>query len=234
MIVFVLLGLLAAAGAAPHYHPNHHRHGPPPPFPRHDDYFHQRFFQDDIFDTRSFWDELRRELLSLDTVVDDFVKHFPTSVSTEGINGDIYRITIPLQGFEEKDIAVKAKKGLVMVQAIHKYAEGAEKSYVDMRTLPACVNESGKWSYENEVLKIEFPVTEQPTPTTEVVTQAPGSREEMEPVGNDARNADVGAERGDVDLLTNEIQKGYNGVEATTYAVDLSEEVEFVPTRQVK
>ncbi|CAH0727662.1 unnamed protein product, partial [Brenthis ino] len=237
MFALVLLGCLALSSAAPrHYHHPYHHHGSSYEASL------ERYLEEEMFNTRRFWDELRREMLELDTMLADFGRYYPSSISSEQIEGNEYIITISLPNYEEKEIAVKARKGLVMVQAVHQEEGEPQRNYLDVRTLPDCVNEAGSWSFENGVLKIVFPIAkkeiaEGEVPTEAPVTEAPQhSREDMEPTSNENanRNADVESDRGDLgkntELLTNEIPK-HNSVETTTHAVDLKDEVELVPAR---
>lgn len=239
MFALVLLGCLALSSAAPHHY-HHHHHGPP-----HGSSYDsslERYLEEEMFNTRLFWDELRREMLELDTMLADFGRHFPSSISSEKMEGNEYIITIPLPNYEEKEIVVKARKGLLMIQAVHQVEGETQRNYLDVRTLPDCVNEAGSWSFEDGVLKIVFPIEKKDiaggeVPTDAPVTEAPQhSREDMEPTvdENVNQNADVESDRGDlgknIELLTNEIPKR-NPVEATTYAVDLKDEVELVPAR---
>lgn len=236
MFSLCLLGLLAAASAAPQYfqeRPHHHHH--------HGPHLHQGYgalsdevFGEDLFDTKRFWEGLSLEMHKFDQILTDFSRHFPSMVANQGIVGDEYQITITLTGFEEKDIVVKAREGVLMVQAVHKSEDGNQKSFMDLRTLPAYVNVTGNWAYKNDVLKISFPLKYKPTETPVPATEEPilHSREEMDPtVETDVQNADVGLERGDNDdaVRTNVIPR--QNVEATTYAVDLKDEVEFVPVK---
>ncbi|XP_053615584.1 uncharacterized protein LOC128678214 [Plodia interpunctella] len=240
--------VIAAASAAPHY--GHHHHGefdsgsseefqyrpgfrrpPPPNYPG---------FGKTEFDTRAFWAQLATEMKQMDDMLRDFYQHFPSSVSREGIDGDQYKIIIPLSGYKEEEISVKARTGVLMVQAVQKTAEGNQRSYLDVRTLPDGIDLSGTWSYDKDVLTIQFSLNKDATakPVTELTetelptTEAPNhSREEMGQDDTDDDNIEVG-NRGDNDqnrdIETNEIQSK-PPVEATTYAVDLKNEVEFVP-----
>lgn len=245
MIALILCGLIAGACAAPQYEwdldssrplfSNYHMR-------------HNSYVNDNLFDTGRFWSDLSKEMKELDEMLADLSRRFPTSVSQEGIEGNEYKITISLPDYDEKDIVVKARKGMLMIQANHKYGEGSEKTYLDVRTLPDSVNVTGNWIFQQGVLKITFPLNNGAvvTPTTEVIptteeqydtTSRPhfaGSREEIETNVNDVQDADVGLGRGDSDkeneVKTNEIPDG-NTIEATTYAVDLKDEVEFVPVR---
>ncbi|KAJ8735902.1 hypothetical protein PYW07_007522 [Mythimna separata] len=248
MIALLLCGIIAGACAAPQFE---FSFGPP----RHRPYFSnfdtrlQPYADDNVFDTGRFWSDLSKELKELDDMLADFSRRFPTSVSQEGVEGTEYKVTISLPDFEEKDIVVKAREGLLMIQANHKYSEGSERNYLDVRTLPDTVNVTGNWIFEHGVLKITFPlkdgvvvkttevaaVTEQqPELDTTVRPYFEGSREEIETNVNDVQDADVGLGRGDLDkdneVRTNEIADS-NTVEATTYAVDLKDEIEFVPVR---
>ncbi|XP_014364953.2 uncharacterized protein LOC106716039 [Papilio machaon] len=256
MFAIVLTALLACASAAPHYrHSHHHGYGPPSPFGSRDEYDlggfgmephfgnDNDFFRDNMFDTRRFWAELSREMSMLDQLLNDFAKRFPSGVSNEGIDKTTneYKVTVALNGFEEQDIKVKAREGLLMIQAIRNKDEAGQNSYLSVRTLPDFVNVTGSWTYEDGVLKIVFPLISTPADgetTTEITTEIPEqfkpeSREETT-IGEDTKDADVGLDRGDVaketELLTNEIPRK-EAVEATTYAVDLKDEVEFVPVR---
>lgn len=204
-----------------------------------------------MFDTGRFWADLSKELRELDDMLADFSHRFPASASSqEGVDGNEYKITVSLPEFEEKDIVVKARDGLLMIQANHKYSLGSERNYLDVRTLPDTVNVTGNWIFEKGVLKITFPLkkvekaSETPEVTEEVLTEQlgttirpvfEGSREEMDTnINEHVQDADIGVGRGDLDkeseLKTNEIPDR-NTVEATTYAVDLKDEVEFVPVR---
>lgn len=238
--MFVLLCLIAAAAAAPHY-----QHGPPPYHPDHNPGFHRHsaFFDSDVFDTRRFWADLATEMRQLDDMLADFYKKFPAISSTQQIVGNEYRITIPLSGFAEKDIIVKAREGLLMVQAVQRLPEGGERSYLDIKTLPSTINVAGNWIFENQVLTITFPLKEgtltTEAPVTEVVTEN-RSREVIEKHSSDEKDVDVGVNTNNKDneIFTNEIPndnrydiRDDNKVEATTYAVDLKGEVEFVPVR---
>lgn len=235
MCPLLLFGLFVAASAAPQffdYHPHfpHHRHLSP-------------YLRDDYFDTQNFWSGLSRELQQLDDMLAEFHNRFPPAITTDGIEGNEYKISIPLTGFDEKDIVVKAREGLLMIQATHKDVSGNENNYLNVRNLPDNINVKGNWSYENGILKIAFPLKGQTTESTtkedssETVTTEgykEQSREELETNREENNvNADVGLEKGDqekqTELLTNEIPR--NTVEATTYAVDLKDEVEFVPVR---
>lgn len=236
MIAVLLFGLIAAAAAAPHRFP----HGPPPYAREHRPNFGQYDpFNEDTFDTRQFWAGLATEMREIDEMLATLSQRFAASVSRSGIEGNTYKITIPLNSFEEKDIVVKAKEGFVMVQAVHKTADGGENIYLDAKTIPTCVNVTGTWKFEQGVLKIVFPLKVDAAGTTEAeidVTERPAiikDREEMDnDTSEDEDDADVGL-RGDLDktneLFTNEIPR--SRVEATTYAVDLKDEVEFVPVR---
>ncbi|CAG9796311.1 unnamed protein product [Diatraea saccharalis] len=239
MIAFLVLGLLAAASAAPAPQFSRHRHSP---FSQDfDDDFHmQPFFDDDIFDTQRFWQQLDSELRQMNTMIENFHRHFPTSTSSGGIVGNEYRVVINLHGFDEKDISVKARDNVLMVQAVHKTGEQNVNTYMDLRTLPDCVNASGVWTFANDVLTVVFPLkskctTETPASTEgiEDVTKGLEDREEMDNSDRSNANNDLDADVGvsdnnskDEAIRTNEIQKS---VEATTYAVDLKNEVEFVP-----
>lgn len=230
MYAIVLLGFLALASAAPHYNHRHYDH-----FGRHHHSFEpelERYLEQNMFDTNRFWQDLRRDMMELDKMLADLSKHFPSSVSSEKIEGNEYIITIPLSGYEEKEITVKARKGLLVVQAVHKVDDVPTKNYLDVRTLPDCANEAGSWTFENGILKITFPL-EKKESTDVAVTDAPQhSREELEPNASSGYNTDN--VRGDIDVqtavLNNEIPKR-TPVEATTYAVDLKGEVELLPSQ---
>uniref|UniRef100_A0A2A4K8A8 SHSP domain-containing protein n=1 Tax=Heliothis virescens TaxID=7102 RepID=A0A2A4K8A8_HELVI len=251
MIALLLCALVAGAAAAPQFDFDDMFEQRPRPYFSN---YHLRshpYVNENVFDTGRFWSDLSKELRDLDTMLADFSRRFPASVTTSqgGIVGNEYKITIGLSGFEEKDIVVKARDGLVMIQANHKFGEGSERNYLDVRTLPDSVNVTGNWVFEGETLKITFPLKEgtivptEPTTTeqrgfeTTVGPSFAGSREEIETNVNEGvqvQDVDVGIGRGDQDkeqdLKTNEIPDR-NAVEATTYAVDLKDEVEFVPVR---
>lgn len=254
MFAVLLVSLVAACAAAPSPRfGHHHHHGEHAPFSSGPSFQPAQLdpgfappqrnydpFGDDVFDTRQFWAEMANELRQLDEMLAQFSANFPSVTSSQGVDGKQYKITIPLAGFDEKDIVVKAREGLLMVQAVHKLEGDAtgERSYLDIKTLPSRVNVTGSWTYEDNVLKIVFPLKPE-AETGEVfgtdVTEAPvteaHSREEMSPTGSAEGDVDVGTHDIDLnrELFTNEIPR--NSVEATTYAVDLKDEVEFVPVR---
>ncbi|XP_050345817.1 uncharacterized protein LOC126770468 [Nymphalis io] len=238
-IAIVLFAVVACASAAPRYHNHFHHH----PYSHDgDEASLERFIEREIFDTRRFWEELRREMMGIDKMIADLNKNFGTFLSNAKIEGNKYKIRIFLNGFEEKEIAVKAKKRLLIVQAVHKADGEPERNYVDLRTLPDYVDINGSWTFENGVLTVEFPLERSVEVTEATITEAPvtllpeHSREEVEsnPTVEENQDADIGIERGDLgkdkNISTNEISSGQqSAVEATTYAVDLKDEVELVP-----
>ncbi|CAH2102033.1 unnamed protein product [Euphydryas editha] len=249
MIAFVLLAIVACASAAPHFH--HYRsHQPYYQGPYHHGPYNydnnlslERFMDSQVFDTRAFWEELTREMMGLEAMIADLYKHFPNSLSEEKVEGNEYKINIPLSGFDEKEIAVKAKKGLLIVQAVRQVSDEPARSFLGVRTLPDDVNVNGSWTYTNGLLRIVFPLERksvgEPTVTEIPVTQAPESVHspevfEIDNRPSDSQDADVGIASVDTDkentISTNEIQQGQT-VEATTYAVDLKGDVELVPIK---
>lgn len=251
--MFVLLAFLAVASAAPHYGYHNHRHhnhgegGLGFAEPQSDS--EMDMFTGQMFDAHQFWRELSEEMHRMDQMLNEFSKHFPTTTSNEGVENNEYCVTISLTGFDEQDIAVKAREGVLMIQAVHKTEDSNEKTYIDLRTLPTYVNVNGTWTYDKDILKITFPLKERPKEADDVTEEMPitteastedieRSREHMEPTsGYETMDADVGLGRGDVDrereLLTNVIYP-YRPVEATTYSVDLKNDVEFVPMKIYK
>ncbi|XP_075977508.1 uncharacterized protein LOC142977489 [Anticarsia gemmatalis] len=242
MLSILLFGLIASAYAAPSYNINYRHHEP-----RFPDYRIRMDPYGELFDTRRFWAELDREMREFETMMTEFSSHFPSSVSREGVEGNEYVVTIPLSSYEEKDIVVKAREGLLMIQAKHTYEGGATSSYLDLRNLPSNVVLRGTWTFENSILKIAFPLKEGVNNsvgtvnvlTTDQTTELPNfdAREEIDENQDNAAvhgDADVGLTVGaqqpsDTEVLTNEISN--NAVEATTYAVDLRDDVEFVPAK---
>ncbi|CAB3256201.1 unnamed protein product [Arctia plantaginis] len=251
MISLLIFGLIASAYAAPNaipsWHPyrhgNHH-HGQSRFLSQY--HHHSQLDSNNYFDTNKFWADFNKEMKNLNDMLTEFSQHFPTIVSQDSVVGNEYRITIPLSGFEVKDIIVKARKGFLMIQAHHKNSEGNENNYLNVRALPATVTVNGKWNYDGSVLKIMFPLKEgvetQTVESVSVISTDPTTeipkldRENVDqthledPVNS--QDADVGLNRGDVDteVKTDEFDDR-NTVEATTYAVDLQNEVEFVPIK---
>lgn len=240
--MFVFLAFLALASAAPRY--GYHEPGGihRPQWPQTNGQLD--LFTGEMFDAHQFWSELAEEMHRMDQMLNEFSKHFPTSTSNEGVEDNEYRVTISLTGFDEKDIVVKAREGVLMIQAVHTSEAGNERTFIDLRSLPTYVNVNGTWTYDKDVVKIVFPLKDRPKEADDVteapITESPteeieNSREQMETT-NEGENhdADVGIERGDTDrdqeLLTNTIYQR-TPVEATTYTVDLKNEVEFVPVR---
>lgn len=240
--MFVFLMVLAVASAAPHYGHHHGRAG----WPQRQSNSELDLFEGQLFDAHQFWSDLAEEMHRMDQMLNEFSRRFPTSTSSEGVVDNQYHVTITLTGFDEKDVVVKAREGILMIQAVHKTEDGNERTYIDLRTLPSYVNVNGTWTYDKDVLKITFPlkdrpqeadnVTDEPVGLTEAPTEeVEKSREQMESTnGNENQDADVGINRGDDDrereLLTNTIYR-HSPVEATTYSVDLKNEVEFVPMK---
>lgn len=235
--VLCLFLLVAAATAAPRYytsddyrlhHPHHGSHRA--------DLFN---FDAPIFDTRSFWSQLTEEMRSIETMMEDFYKHFPSLISSEGIENGVYKIQVPLAGFEDEEISVTVKNSVLMIQAVHKSDGEVQKQYLDFRTVPAQIDESsGKYSYDKKVLVVTFNVSERGEDrrvlpkvdvNTEFVTEAPKveDREEMEPHDNTINTDEDVETYKDIHLLTNEIPR--KETEATTYPVNLKEDVEFYP-----
>ncbi|XP_049883277.1 uncharacterized protein LOC126378853 [Pectinophora gossypiella] len=205
----------------------------------------ENHFGSEIFDTRRFWNEMTAELHRLDEMMNEFYKNFPVTSSESGVKGNEYIVTVNLIGYDEEDIKVKAKEGVLMIQAVHQTNDGSQSSYLDLKTLPSYVNVNGSWTYDAGVLRIVFPLNSQPdgaATETAPVTDASNidvrgeehSREEMDNShhGDAEQDADVGLETSnrDNEILTNVIARE-NTVEATTYAVDLKNEVEFVPVK---
>lgn len=237
MIAILLVGILACASAAPRWG---ERYSDLSPF----DGSLDRYINQEIFDTNRFFDEmtrdLNREMAQLETMLRDFGKHFPSVASTEGVEGNDYKIAIPLTGFDEKDIVVKARKGMLMIQAVHTDGNNNHNNYLDVRTLPVCVGEQGSWSYENNVLRITLPIARnddegaKELPSVPATPEPDRSREETEsPLGkDDDLNMDIdlvgrGDQGKEKEIKTNEIPS----VEATTYAVDVKGDYEFVPVK---
>ncbi|XP_041969814.1 uncharacterized protein LOC121726496 [Aricia agestis] len=220
MFFFLLLALVAAAGAAPRR--DRLPYGRQAALTDLDD-----LFTDELFDAAGFWNRLHQEMVDLDAAIAELGRRFPVDSPEAGVDGDKYKVKIPLAGFEEKDIKVKANEGVLMVQAVHE--EGArQRYYMHTVTLPAGVDPTGSWTFADGLLAVEFPLKDRAAPAT---TPAPAhSREEMGGGDDATEDADVGLSRGDQadkQVETNEIPGA--GVEATTYAVDLKGDVEFVP-----
>ncbi|XP_011561699.3 uncharacterized protein LOC105391838 [Plutella xylostella] len=220
MFAAILLGLVVSVAAAPHR--------AAPEYGRLSDYV----YDDNVFDTHKFWSELEASLL-LEQILEDFYKHFPSRVDIAGVRGHEYQVLITIPDYEEKDIVVKARTGVLMVEATR--AAGSDlHHYLDVRSLPAAVDPAGKWNYNEGVLNITFPLrgpvetSSEELGTAAPATAAPRDREEMEPAGEATDDADVGLDQDKVqDIDTNEIKQ--SSVEATTYAVDMNNEIEFVP-----
>lgn len=162
MYSIVFFGLLAFVAASPRHH-HHHRSD-------YDDYF-----KDDIFDLRRFWREFRRDMSELENIF----RRFKGNTCSEGIVGNEYKVSIRLRGFNEDDITVKAKKGLLIIQAM-KGGPNSGKNYLDVRSLPDYVNEIGQWTYEDGVLNIGFPITGKPPQTVPRPSQSSDSDEDSD------------------------------------------------------
>ncbi|CAK1540358.1 unnamed protein product [Leptosia nina] len=210
----ILLFGIACASAAPR-------------FPFSDESSLESMMSDDIMNMKSFWRQFNREMATLEDRIQAITKSIPQVATKEGIEGNQYTIEIPLNGFQESDISVKARKGLLKVEARHNFGPGSTTNYMVVRSLPDCVGENGDWTYDNGILKIVFPVNS--TEATEIQTAEPShSREEIETDNTDINtNADIGIDNSDsnVDIQTNEIPKA----EGTTYSEGLKDDYEFVP-----
>lgn len=239
---------MASAYAAPHFersrHFHQHHHGPSRFLSQ---YHHQSQVDSNIyFDANRFWADFHKEMKNLENMLTELSQHFPSGVTQEGVLGNEYKITIPLSGFEEKDIIVKAREGYLSIQAHHKNSEGNENNYLNFRTLPATVKLDGKWKYQGGVLIITFPLKEgvetqtvesASVISTDLTTGLPTSdREEVDQTHVEGsvnnQDTDVGLSRGDLDTQNNAYDIDYrNSVEATTHVVDLKDEVELVPVK---
>ncbi|NP_001112375.1 uncharacterized protein LOC114250694 [Bombyx mandarina] len=220
MIALVLCGLLAAVSAAPQYyhgssHWPYHHYDPFSPYVR-----------ESMLDTHSLWSNLANEMQHLDNMMKELSLKFPSIINEGRVEGDKYQISIHLPGYEQKDINVKAKNGVLMVQA-----NSAFNHYLKIQNLPWDVNSEGSWVYEKDVLKITFPLkqkqpedSKRPVAEPTETTSTNVSREEMEfTTESNVRDVDVGLETAQ---KTNEIAKA---VEATTYAVNIRDDAEFLP-----
>ncbi|CAF4861824.1 unnamed protein product [Pieris macdunnoughi] len=218
-MLLILIGLVAAAGAAPR-------------FPFSDETSLENMFNDDIFSMNNFWQEFGREMATLEQRISQMSRNLPQVVTKEGVEGNEYKIEIPLTGFQESDISVKARPGLLKVVAKHNFGPGSTSNYIIARSLPDFVGANGDWTYEDGILKIVFPLNNNANEGSDQQTVAPNhSREEIETDNTDnGANADIGLDRSgqDSELMTNEIpSKG--PVEGTTYSEGLKDDVEFVP-----
>ncbi|XP_047520753.1 uncharacterized protein LOC125060042 [Pieris napi] len=217
-MLLILIGLVAAAGAAPR-------------FPFSDETSLENMFNDDIFSMKNFWQQFSRDMATLEQSISQMSRNLPHIVTKEGVEGNEYKIEIPLTGFLESDISVKARPGLLKVVAKHNNGPGSTSYYIT-RSLPAFVGANGDWTYENDILKIVFPLNNSANEGSDQQTVAPNhSREEIETDNTDnGANADIGLDRSgqDSELMTNEIPSK-SPVEGTTYSEGLKDDVEFVP-----
>ncbi|CAH2266780.1 jg14948 [Pararge aegeria aegeria] len=129
MIAILLVGLVACANAAPGWRDRRHS-----PFDSSfDDHFEQAF--------KTFDQRMEKKL------------SFISDASTQGIVGNEYKITIPLESFEAEDIVVNAGKNMLNIVA---YKPG--NYYSRTIQLSEFVGEQGTWSFENGALKISLPI----------------------------------------------------------------------------
>ncbi|XP_022115731.2 uncharacterized protein LOC110993687 [Pieris rapae] len=218
-MLLILIGLVAAAGAAPH-------------FPYSDGTSLDNMFTDDMFGMNNFWQQFNRQMATLEERISQMSRNLPHVVTKEGVEGNEYKIEIPLTGFQESDISVKARPGLLKVVAQHNYGPGSTSNYIIARSLPEFVGANGDWTYENGILKIVFPLNNNPSEGSDQQTVAPNhSREDIETDNTDTdANADIGLDKAgeDSELITNEIPTK-RPVEGTTYSEGLKDDYEFVP-----
>ncbi|CAH3954783.1 uncharacterized protein LOC123714496 [Pieris brassicae] len=218
-MLLILIGLVAAAGAAPR-------------FPFSDETSLENMFNDNMFSMKNFWQQFGREMATLEQRISQMSRNLPHVVTKEGVEGNEYKIEIPLTGFQESDISVKARPGLLKVVAQHNFGPGSTSNYIIARSLPEFVGASGDWTYENGILKIVFPLNNNASEGPDQQTVAPNhSREEIETDNTDTgANADIGLDKTgqESELMTNEIPSK-RPVEGTTYAEGLKDDYEFVP-----
>ncbi|CAH2102041.1 unnamed protein product [Euphydryas editha] len=244
MTAIVLFALLACASAAPHFYDhhqfhNHHsyyRHG----YNHQPYYHHQRnhkpyyyrpdhhyedmspgtFMDSYVFHMKKIWEELQRGMM----------EGLPKTLFEEKIEENNYKITIYLPGFEQNEIAVTAKKGLLTIQAIHKVECGLEKNYLDVRILPEFVDVNGTWTFEDCLLTIVFPLVgksnDEPVTTEVSVTQEPEHNTEVvdtDQKGSGEQDTDDGIIRGDQGenntVSPDGISPRKETVETTTYPI---------------
>lgn len=177
-----------------------------------------------LFDTSRFWADLEATLMQ--QLLQDLSTHFPSDVSSEGVDGDSYKIVVPLEGFEERDIVVKARRGALMIQAV-RGAAGGSTSYLNARTLPAGVDPAGRWGFRDGVLTLSFPLT---SPEPASTAAAPRSREELD---SSEEAEEQPGQRGETADMVGSLHTtaSPNHVEDSTYSVDLKGDVEFVPVQ---
>ncbi|CAG4953792.1 unnamed protein product [Colias eurytheme] len=135
MLKIILCGLLVAVNGEPKYKQHFF---PRTEMDRYWTQFNERF------------EEFRDRM---DHLFDDV--EFPVTAIPGRINGDKYVIEYIMTGLKEDEISVKARQGLLQIEG-HS-ADGSINIY-NSRPLPLYVDASGNWTYEDNVLKIVFPI----------------------------------------------------------------------------
>ncbi|CAG4953788.1 unnamed protein product [Colias eurytheme] len=135
MLKIILCGLLVAVNGEPKYK--------------------QHFFPGTEMDR--YWTQFVKRFEEygdrMDHLFDD--AEFPVTMRPSRINGDKYEIELSMPGFKEDEILVKAGQGRLQIEG-HS-ANGSINIY-NSRPLPLYVDASGNWTYEDNVLKIVFPI----------------------------------------------------------------------------
>ena len=73
------------------------------------------------------------------------------------IEGNEYKLSLPISGYEKEDITVKTREGVISIEAYHQNPGGSYNFFSNNLILPDTVNPSCTWSYDNSVLKIVCP-----------------------------------------------------------------------------
>ncbi|CAK1540382.1 unnamed protein product [Leptosia nina] len=147
MFRLVLIGLLSLAAAAPKPVKNDI-----------ESYMDHKFAVIDK-KAREFWTEFENTMKTFEEKMEDLGRRFPNPVLQEGIEGGKYIIRLSIPGFKEDEISVVVKKHNMVVEAHHERGN-SEDNFINARSLPSNV-EGGEWSYDNDVLTIEFTVKQE-------------------------------------------------------------------------
>ncbi|XP_038220915.1 uncharacterized protein LOC119838847 [Zerene cesonia] len=137
MLKIILCGLLVAVNGAPQV---------------------RRGF--DLFrEQEALWREFENNFDKFENKMHHFLDNIEKVDITDRVEGDTYVISMVIAGLAESEISVK-RGGRQLVVEGHS-ADGSVILY-SSRMLPPYVGESGNWTYENDVLKIVFPILHQP------------------------------------------------------------------------
>ncbi|XP_038220851.1 uncharacterized protein LOC119838805 [Zerene cesonia] len=143
MLIMILCGLSVAVNGGPQH-------------------FHRNYFPG--WEMDSFWRDFDRKFEVFDDQMDRLYGSIENIDTGDRIVGDNYEITMVMSGFKEDEISVKVRQGQLVVEG---HSDDGSINIYNSRSLPPYVGASGTWTYENNVLKIVFPIIHGNNPVSE-------------------------------------------------------------------